>query len=192
LIETPVIIQGERALKVDGRVCCPCCERAQESIHLLESNYLMRDIDQFLNQLESGNVADSEDKFKELLMKANHLLPCINAYKTRLILSYVNLPGLSAEERVKTFISTEPCLRYCFPTYHPGLGFYLRDVAYFCASAQFYEDAIEYVNESLEIMERIFIEHEVIDSLRQKLAEYQKKAALVSQYLEIILIFLKL
>lgn len=29
-------------------------------------------------------------------------------------------------------------------------------------------------------MERIFIEHEVIHDMRQKLAEYQRKAALVS------------
>lgn len=157
----------------------------------------MRDIGLFMDQYESGQTSGVDAKFKDLLLKADHLLPSINAYKTRLILSYVNLPDLTADNRIKLFVSTEPCkyplsnntmytyiiylgLRYCFPQYHPGLGFYLRDVAYFCATAQLFEDAIDYVNESLEIMERIFIEHEVIEGLRVKLAEYQKKAALVS------------
>lgn len=140
----------------------------------------MRDIGLFMDQFESGQTAGAEAKFKEYLVKSELLLPSINAYKTRLILSYVNLPDLTPENRVKVFVSTESCLRYCFPQHHPGLGFYLRDVAYFCAMAQFFEDAIEYVKESLDVFEKIFIEHEVIDNLRLKLAEYQKKGALVS------------
>jgi hypothetical protein len=81
------------------------------------------------------------------------------------------------------FVSTEPCLRYCFPEFHPGLGFYLRDVAYFCAAAQFFEDAIKYVSESLDIMERIFVKHEVIIDMREKLAEFQRKHAMVCLFL---------
>jgi hypothetical protein len=178
-----VILQGERALKSEGRICCPCCEKTQESFHVLEANYLMRDIGLFMDQIESGDMTGAEAKFKEYLIKSDQLLPCINAYRTRLVLSYVNLPEISADEKVKVFISTEPCLRYCFPRYHPGLGFYLRDVAYFCANAQLFEDAIEYVTECLDIMERIFVEHEVIESMRQKLTEYQKKAAVVSYFI---------
>lgn len=199
-----MILQGERSLKIEGRVVCPCCERGQESFHLLEANYLMRDTGIFMDQVESGHTNGAETKFKEFLSKSEQLLPCVNAYRTRLILSYVSLPDISADDKIKVFISIEPCLRYCFPRFHPGLGFYLRDVAYFCANAQLFEDAVEYVTECLgnntifklqtyrlfsDIMERIFIEHEVIDSMRKNLADYQKKAAVVS--LKIIRFVLK-
>lgn len=71
----------------------------------------MRDIGLFMDQIEAGrNTAGAESKFKEYLSKSEKLLPTINAYRTRLILGYVNLPEISADDKIRVTLSLHDCI----------------------------------------------------------------------------------
>ncbi|KAI6201363.1 MYND-type domain-containing protein [Aphelenchoides besseyi] len=176
--DVPLIIQGKKAHKIDGRVCCPSCRKHQESFHIMEANYLMRDVDLFLDQMDSYPSVEIEKKLTNFFDRSKTLLPNFNIYRARIVFNYVNWVQLTAEEKTKLFVSVEGCLRHCFPAYHPGLAFYLRDVAHFCAEAHYYADAVAYTTESIDIMERIFVEHETIPLMRSKLTDLQRRNAL--------------
>ncbi|KAI6235478.1 Zinc finger domain containing protein [Aphelenchoides besseyi] len=177
-LDVPLIIQGKKAHKVDGRVCCPNCRKPQESFHIMEANYLMRDIDLFMDQMDSYQPLEIEKKLTNFFDRSTTLLPNFNIYRTRVVFNYVNWVQMTAEEKTNLFVSVEACLRHCFPAYHPGLAFYLRDVAHFCAEAHYYAEAIAYTTESIDIMERIFVEHETIPLMRSKLTDLQRRNAL--------------
>ncbi|KAI6240971.1 Zinc finger domain containing protein [Aphelenchoides fujianensis] len=181
-LDIPVIVQGQKATKTDGRSCCPNCRKAQERFHVMEANYLMRDINNFIDRMDEFSPADIAKQLTAFLTSCNLLLPNINAYRTRVVLNYVNWAELNPEAKMRAFVSIEPCLRHCFPPHHPGLAFYLRDVAHFCAEAQFYHDAISYLTEALDIMERIFIEHEIIPQMRAKRTDLQRRHAKRAQH----------
>ena len=65
----------------------------------------------------------------EYLRRSRALLPTANAYRTRLALAAVQWLEPDADERARLFASVERCMRHCFPSHHPGLAFYLRQVA---------------------------------------------------------------
>ncbi|CAD5215198.1 unnamed protein product [Bursaphelenchus okinawaensis] len=180
-VDTTLIVQGTLLPRKDGKLCCPTCNVMQEPFHIMECNYTIRDIGIFLDNMDQIPKHELTAHFELFKQKSIYCLPKTNVYRARLILQYVSRISTNDDEKALLMASVEDCLRHCFPQNHPGLAYYLRDVAIYCKEAGFYKDSIRYYTEALKYLERVFVEHTLINEIRDLLPGLQKRIVMEEQ-----------
>ncbi|CAD5220761.1 unnamed protein product [Bursaphelenchus xylophilus] len=180
-VESTIIVQGALAPRKEGRLVCPNCDIIQEPFHIMECNYTIRDIGLFLDNMDQIPEHEITAHFELFKQKGVYCLPKQNVYRARLLLQYASRISTNDEEKAMLMWSVEDCLRHCFPQNHPGLSYFLKDLAFYCKQAGFFKDSVKYYVECLQGLERIFVTHPLIQEIRDLLPGIQKRMIMEEQ-----------
>ncbi|KAF8354145.1 set-30 [Pristionchus pacificus] len=154
------------------KITCPKCEQTLTNEYVAYAIEQMRNVDKVFESEQLGQMKTRKeqlDYLNDLFDQYASILAPTNVFLGRVIQGLIERVH-SNEDLLRLHLSSEPCVRLCFPKLHPAVAFHLRNIGIFLSNLEQFEDAIPYFQEADQMLSFIFeADHQLVVENRELL-----------------------